>query len=69
LYVNRGTYLSQVYQSSGDENLILKKVNDSVGYGVFAAKDFKKGDYIVRYGGELKLAGLNAIIIVEYMTY
>src|SRR5690606_24960680 len=45
----RAKYLSTIYSFSGDENLILAKVNDNVGYGVFAAKDFQEGDFIVRY--------------------
>ena len=28
--------------SSGDENLILCHINDQVGYGVFADKDYKR---------------------------
>ncbi len=29
--------------SSGDENLILAKISDTVGYGVFAATDIEQG--------------------------
>jgi hypothetical protein len=53
----RKQYVPQIYESSGDENLILAKVSDNVGFGVFAAKDFKEGDYIVRYGGRLTKTG------------
>eukprot|EP01116_Phalansterium_solitarium_P024370 TRINITY_DN8916_c0_g1_i2.p1 TRINITY_DN8916_c0_g1~~TRINITY_DN8916_c0_g1_i2.p1 ORF type:complete len:519 (+),score=160.91 TRINITY_DN8916_c0_g1_i2:685-2241(+) len=52
----RQKYFPQIYESSGDENLVLAFVSDSVGYGVFAAKDFVEGDYIVRYGGSLVAA-------------
>ncbi|KAL6063797.1 SET domain-containing protein [Balamuthia mandrillaris] len=39
-------------ESTGDQhNVILAKIDDRVGYGVFAAKDFEAGDFIVRYGG------------------
>jgi len=47
----RAKYGEQIEVTSGDENLVLAKINDTVGYGVFAKKDLKKGDYIVRYGG------------------
>lgn len=40
-----------IWETSGDENLIVSKVDDKVGYGVFAKRDFKEGDFIVRYGG------------------
>ena len=36
---------------SGDQNLVLAHINDTVGWGVFANKDFKRGDKIVSYGG------------------
>jgi len=49
----RETYLPLIYSSGGDENLILAEVSPNVGFGVFAAKDFQEGDYIVRYGGKL----------------
>lgn len=51
----RKKYFPLIDQSSGDDNLILYKINDKVGYGVFAAKDFQVGDFIVRYGGKLEL--------------
>eukprot|EP01120_Amphizonella_sp_Union-15-10_P017612 TRINITY_DN9823_c0_g1_i1.p1 TRINITY_DN9823_c0_g1~~TRINITY_DN9823_c0_g1_i1.p1 ORF type:complete len:417 (+),score=75.77 TRINITY_DN9823_c0_g1_i1:72-1322(+) len=47
----REKYLKQIEGSSGDQNLILSKIDDVVGYGVFAKKDFKKEEIIVRYGG------------------
>ncbi len=47
----RRKFVPQIYLSSGDENVILARVNENVGYGVFAAKDFKEGEYIIRYGG------------------
>ena len=31
-------------KSSGDENVILAKIYDEVGYGVFAGKDFQQGN-------------------------
>jgi len=52
----RKKYLPLAYTSSGDENLILAKVNDNIGFGVFAAKNFEIGEYIVRYAGKLMLA-------------
>jgi hypothetical protein len=32
----RKKYFPLIYESSGEENLILAKVNDEVGYGVYA---------------------------------
>lgn len=49
----RARYQKDWESSSGDENLVLAKINDHVGWGVFANKDFKEGDFIVRYGGHL----------------
>jgi len=49
----REEYVPQIYNSSGDENLIVSKINDNVGYGVFAAKNFKEGEFVVRYGGRI----------------
>lgn len=46
-------------ESTGDQhNVILAKIDDRVGYGVFAAKDFEAGDFIVRYGGCLTAEGI-----------
>jgi hypothetical protein len=39
----RRRYFEQCFRSSGDENLVLAKINDTAGWGVFAAKDFKAG--------------------------
>jgi len=47
----RKKYGTVIEKSSGDENLILAKIDDTVGYGVFAKKHFQEGDFIVRYGG------------------
>eukprot|EP01125_Pyxidicula_operculata_P009995 TRINITY_DN3289_c0_g1_i2.p1 TRINITY_DN3289_c0_g1~~TRINITY_DN3289_c0_g1_i2.p1 ORF type:complete len:328 (+),score=45.27 TRINITY_DN3289_c0_g1_i2:57-1040(+) len=47
----REKYNKLIYESSGDENLILAKISDQVGYGVYAKKEFNVGDFIVRYGG------------------
>jgi len=47
----RQKFVPQIYDSSNDDNVILAKVNDNVGFGVFAAKDFQEGDYVIRYGG------------------
>jgi len=47
----RSKYMDIIEQSSGDENLILSKIDDTIGYGVFSNKDYNEGDFIVRYGG------------------
>jgi flagellar biosynthesis chaperone FliJ len=52
-YFHREKYGTQIEESSGDENLVLAKIDDKVGWGVFAKKTFNKGDFIVRYGGQL----------------
>jgi len=33
------------------------EVSSNVGFGVYAAKDFQEGDFIVRYGGKLTATG------------
>jgi hypothetical protein len=53
----RQKYIPQIEKSSGDENLILRFINEDVGWGVFAGKDYQQGDYIVRYGGFLNVKG------------
>jgi len=49
----REKYNKQLEDKSGDENLVLAKIDEKVGWGVFARKPFEKGDYIVRYGGQV----------------
>jgi len=41
-------------KSSGDENVILAKISDEVGYGVFAGKDFQQGNtYLTARGARI----------------
>lgn len=40
--------------------MYLKYISDVVGYGVFAAKDISKGDFIGVYGGVLRPEGVGA---------
>uniref|UniRef100_A0A6B2L7K5 SET domain-containing protein n=1 Tax=Arcella intermedia TaxID=1963864 RepID=A0A6B2L7K5_9EUKA len=47
----REKYLGVIFESSGEENLVLGRIDEVVGFGVYAKKDFKEGDFIVRYGG------------------
>jgi hypothetical protein len=47
----RGKYKKRIEETSGDEKLVLAQIDEIVGYGVFALKDFQAGDFIVRYGG------------------
>eukprot|EP01119_Soliformovum_irregulare_P003876 TRINITY_DN14924_c0_g1_i1.p1 TRINITY_DN14924_c0_g1~~TRINITY_DN14924_c0_g1_i1.p1 ORF type:complete len:444 (+),score=108.04 TRINITY_DN14924_c0_g1_i1:44-1333(+) len=54
----RKKYHKMMYASTGDENLILGHINSNVGYGVFAARDFEAGDFIVRYNGHISSAEL-----------
>ena len=39
---------------SGDENVILAFINKKVGHGVFSAKDFHPGDFILKYCGKIE---------------
>lgn len=54
----RKKYVPLVYENSGDNNVILAKINDNVGWGVFAARDFKEGEFVVRYGGKISKTGI-----------
>lgn len=53
----RKKYMKDIEASTGDENLILAEIDASVGYGVFAGKDYQPGSYICRYGGRLSAEG------------
>lgn len=50
--------MKEIEQSTGEQNLILAEIDETVGYGVFAGKDFEPGSYICRYGGRLSAEGL-----------
>jgi hypothetical protein len=54
----RKKYVPFVYENSGDNNVVLAKINDNVGWGVFAARDFKEGEFVVRYGGKITKSGI-----------
>lgn len=43
----------EIIKTGGDSNLILAKIDDNIGYGVFAGKRFYKGDPVVSYAGVL----------------
>ncbi|GAM27356.1 hypothetical protein SAMD00019534_105310, partial [Acytostelium subglobosum LB1] len=51
----RDRYLKSINKTGGEENVILGWISDQVGWGVFAARDIKRGEYIVRYGGMLTM--------------
>ncbi|KAN0039229.1 hypothetical protein ACTA71_001423 [Dictyostelium dimigraforme] len=51
----RNKYLNLINNSGGEENVILGFISESVGWGLFAGKDFKIGDFIVRYGGMITM--------------
>ncbi|MES2504500.1 MAG: SET domain-containing protein-lysine N-methyltransferase [Myxococcota bacterium] len=40
------------FEADRSPKLYIKKVDDAVGYGLFASQDFKKGDIIAEYEGE-----------------
>jgi tetratricopeptide (TPR) repeat protein len=58
--------MEAAYNSVGDENLVLGWIDDEVGWGIFAAKDFKAGDFIstligvVRNQNTIKSAAVRA---------
>jgi hypothetical protein len=47
----RKKYLKAITSSSGDENIIISKISEEVGWGAFAARPIAAGEYIIRYGG------------------
>jgi len=40
-------------KKTGDEDLVLAYIDETIGYGIFAGKDYSLGDFVVRYGGYL----------------
>ncbi|EGG23421.1 hypothetical protein DFA_05553 [Cavenderia fasciculata] len=52
----RDKYLKMIERSGGEENVIVGWISDQVGWGLYANKDFQKGEYIVRYGGRINSA-------------
>ncbi|EGC31931.1 hypothetical protein DICPUDRAFT_89443 [Dictyostelium purpureum] len=67
----RNKYLNRINKSGGEENVILGWISEQVGWGLFANRDFQRGDYIVRYGGmitmnqEMKTTDYNMMISNE----
>eukprot|EP01132_Coremiostelium_polycephalum_P010391 gene10391-12762_t len=51
----RNKYLKRIMKSGGEENVILGWISDKIGWGIYANKDFQRGDYILRYGGMITL--------------
>eukprot|EP01133_Synstelium_polycarpum_P011940 gene11940-13915_t len=51
----RQQYMSQIMTSGGESNVVLGWISEAVGWGVFAARDLKAGEYIVRYGGRITM--------------
>lgn len=50
----RRKYMKIIKSSTGDDNIIIAKINDTVGWGAFAARDIKKDEFIIRYGGRVE---------------
>eukprot|EP01127_Copromyxa_protea_P013049 TRINITY_DN3464_c0_g1_i2.p1 TRINITY_DN3464_c0_g1~~TRINITY_DN3464_c0_g1_i2.p1 ORF type:complete len:285 (+),score=77.95 TRINITY_DN3464_c0_g1_i2:473-1327(+) len=48
----REKYFPILEKTSGDDNLVLAKISEEVGYGVYAARDFEEDEFIVRYVGK-----------------
>ncbi|EFA75028.1 hypothetical protein PPL_11713 [Heterostelium album PN500] len=49
----RSKYLDLINKTGGEENVILGWIGEQVGWGVYAARDIHKDQFIVRYGGRL----------------
>jgi len=49
--------LVQKRQTGDYDNVAIAWINDEVGYGAYALKDFQPGDFVVRYGGHLSSFG------------
>lgn len=41
------------------DGVVVAKINDLIGYGVFATKTFHPGDFIGFYAGELRIGGIS----------
>lgn len=54
----RNKYGQYLANHSGDENLCIAKINDEIGWGVFALRDIRRGELICRYGGEFVREGI-----------
>ncbi len=54
----RKQYETVIEETIGDENLVLAFINENVGYGAYAAKNFQPGEFIVKYGGRLTAEGM-----------
>lgn len=59
----REKYLDTILNSSGDDNIFICKIDDSVGWGAFSKKDIKKDEYVVTYGGQFISEGIFYLII------
>lgn len=48
----RKKYADLAERNAGEEDIVVAWVNDEVGWGCYAAKEFRLGDFIVAYTGE-----------------
>lgn len=50
----RGSYYQKEMEKSLFPDVVLRFISQEIGWGVFAARDFKKGSYIAEYTGILR---------------
>lgn len=48
----RKNYLDKILKSTGDENIVICYIDEKVGWGAYAGRDFKKDEYIITYTGQ-----------------
>lgn len=53
---NQSHYQAIAQDRTPTENMIIQRINPIVGFGIIARKNFKRGDYLGLYAGELKLS-------------
>jgi hypothetical protein len=56
---NLNKYRKSLETTGTPDGLVVVKINDLIGFGVFATKTFKQGDFIGFYSGELRVGGIN----------
>ncbi len=52
---NQSQFQAIAQDRSATNNMIIQRINPIVGYGIIAGKNFKRGDYLGLYAGEIKL--------------
>lgn len=57
----RKSYLDIIMSKSGDDNLLICEIDEKIGWGAFAIRDIKKGEYVITYGGKFVSEGMIVI--------